>query len=60
MDKKNGGMDWKWIDKWMRFQDGQVVRVDADCDGDGDGDHWAGNLVTLKERNRREAMICLC
>ena len=23
--KKDGGMDWKWIDKWMRFQDGRVV-----------------------------------
>ena len=56
--KKDGGMDWKWIDKWMRFQDGRVVWVDAGRDGDGD--HWAGSLVTLKERNRREAMMCLC
>ena len=48
----------EWIDKWMRFQDGRVVWVDAGRDGDGD--HWAGKLVTLKEKNRREAMICLC
>ena len=37
-------MDWKWIDQWMRFQDGRVVWVDAGCDGDGDGDHWVGQF----------------
>ena len=41
--KKNGGMDWKWTDKWMRFQDGRVVWVDAGC-GDDDCDHRLGKL----------------
>ena len=40
--KKDGRMDWEWIDPWMRFQDGWVVRVAVGCGDYDDGDHWVG------------------